>query len=105
MKSNTILKCLTDNGIHVAQTPNTVRKSINLNFGSGEKYELSKPAVSSENTKRIIWKDESKAGKVEELRFSHLHDARGNPLLSLGDVTYLSEIDSQIDELLSFYSE
>lgn len=99
------VQCLVDNGIAVAKTPNLTRKSIKLVFEDGEKIELLKPTSSTKVANDFVWRDEMQEMHQKELYFSDYDRSRGNPLLAYGQVSYLSQIDVAIDEILTFYSE
>ncbi len=99
------VKCLIDNGIGVVDTPNLKRNSINLVFEDGEKYKLFKPNYSAKENNGFVWSDEMAPKPKEELRFCAYEQARGNPLLTFEQVAYMSQIDLEIKEILSSYSE
>ena len=99
------VKCLIDNGIAVVETPNLTRESINLVFEDGERFELFKPTSSTKIVSDFIWKDEAQEKRQKELYFSEYQRSRGNPLLAFEQVSYLSQIDVAIDEILNSYSE
>ena len=98
------VNCLTSNGIRVNSKPNVAKKSVNLDFGSGDVYKLSEAINETKGEKFYSWDDESINAKTQEVQLAYFDEARGNPLLSQELVDSLSGIDAEIEEILNFYN-
>lgn len=105
MEAQFNLSCLTSNGISINSSPDLKRKVISLIFEDGEVHELVKSSGATERRKVFVWADESCMARYRELKLGNYEKTRGNPLLARKQVKTLSEIDAEIDEIISFYNE
>ena len=106
MKKAFNIDCLTKNGIRSNVKPNNTRKTINLVFDSGETVSIAKASpVAEKQGNAFVWKDEVRTLSTSELRLFDFDRARGNPLISTDNVKYMSDVDSDIDDIINFYSE
>ncbi|MCM1297388.1 MAG: hypothetical protein NC311_17765 [Muribaculaceae bacterium] len=98
------IHCLIDNGIKVNERPDPQRESVNLVFADGEIHKLKKNAIRNMMASAFIWDDEDRVHHVEPL-FVKGEESRGNPLLAQGRITYMKEINDDLDRIIAQYSE